>query len=139
MTPALRGFSCRALRYAAVWAGAITASSCGGLTDVPTPSGGVASVAVTPSTITLQVGQQQPVQAVVTDVDGKPMGGATVVWSVRDAAIASVLNVGVVTALEVGQTQIAANVNGKSGIATLTVQRSPISSVAVLPSHVDAF
>jgi uncharacterized protein YjdB len=99
----------------------------------------VATVAVNPNAVTLLVGQQQPVQAVVTDVDGKPVGSAAIVWSVRDVGIASVSQTGVVTAVAVGETEIAANVNGKSGIATITVQRPPVASVSVLPSHVDAF
>ncbi len=136
---ALRVFSYRfVIRSAVAGAAALAAWSCGSATDGPTTSA-VASVVVTPTAATLLVGQQQPLQAAVSDGAGNAVAGATVVWSVRDAGIASVSPTGVVTALAIGATEVAANVNGKSAIAAITVQRAPVASVVVLPLHVDAF
>ena len=42
------------------------------------------------------------------------------------------------TGVALGSTQVAASVNGKSGIATITVEKTPVASVVVTPPHVDA-
>lgn len=119
------------LAGAAVWA-------CSGstATDAVT-SDGVASIEVTPSTSALALGAQLPLTAVARDVDGKIVSDAPVVWSVKDPGIASVSPVGVVTGLALGNTQIAASANGKSGIAVITVLKTPVASVAVRPTHAD--
>ena len=39
--------------------------------------------------------------------------------------------------MAIGSTEVSANVNGKSGIATITVQKAPVASVVVTPPHVD--
>src|SRR5215831_18430481 len=132
----VRVFSYRAVRVAAMWAAAIAAGSCAVPTEPTT--GGVGSVAVSPSIMTLVVGQQQVVQAIVTDGAGKPMTGARVVWSARDPGIATITASGVVTAIAIGQTAVAANVNGKSGVASISVQQPLVASVSITPSHVDA-
>jgi uncharacterized protein YjdB len=44
----------------------------------------------------------------------------------------------VVTAIALGSTQVAASSGGRSGLATVTVQRPPVASVVVRPSQVDA-
>jgi uncharacterized protein YjdB len=77
-------------------------------------------------------------QAQVQDAVGTPLVGAPVLWSVRDPAIASVSETGVVTGKSLGTTQVAASSGGKSGIATITVQKTPVASVAVRPNRVDA-
>jgi trimeric autotransporter adhesin len=98
----------------------------------------VASVSVTPTTTTLSVGSQIPLQAVVQDASGKSITGTNIFWSVRDPSIATVSAAGVVTGLALGSTEVAASSNGKSGIASITVQKTPVASVAVSPPHVDA-
>ncbi len=42
------------------------------------------------------------------------------------------------TGVALGSTQVAASANGKSGIATITVEKTPVASVVVTPPHVDA-
>ncbi len=100
----------------------------------PTGSDAVADVVVTPSTLTLGIGTQMPVSAQVRDASGNLVPAAAVVWTVQDSRIASVSSSGVVTGVALGSTQIAANANGKSGIATVNVQRTPVASVVVLPN-----
>ncbi|HEX8946227.1 MAG TPA: Ig-like domain-containing protein [Gemmatimonadaceae bacterium] len=126
-------------RWVMLGVAALSTWSCGGSTDTGPVSGGlVAAVVVTPSSSTLAVGSQLPLQAQVQDAAGKLLPDAPVVWSVKDSAIANVSANGVVTARAVGSTQVAANSNGKSGIAAITVQKTPVASVTVRPSHVDA-
>ncbi|HEV8448247.1 MAG TPA: Ig-like domain-containing protein [Gemmatimonadaceae bacterium] len=102
-----------------------------------TPTADVASVAVNPPTTSVSVGAQVPLQVVVQDFSGKPITGNSVFWSVRDPNIASISSAGVVTGVSAGSTEIAASVNGKSGIATITVQREPVSSVVVTPPQLN--
>lgn len=131
--------SLRSLLQRRFWVALPLVCSCAGATDATVgPGAPVATVAVNPPSTTLIVGTQFPLQAVVTDVDGKLVSQPAIVWTVRDTAVASVSATGVVQGRAVGSTEIAANVNGKSGIATVVVQRTPVSSVVVRPTQVNA-
>jgi uncharacterized protein YjdB len=114
--------------------------SCSGVgTDVPPGTGpDVAMIALNPPSASVIVGGQKPLQAIVTDVNGNLVAQPTIVWSVRDPNIASISQTGVVQGLAIGVTEIAASMNGKSGIGTITVQKTPVASVVVRPSHIDA-
>ena len=112
--------------------------SCGGsaaTTDALSPD--VADVVVAPASSTIVVGAELPLHAVIRDANGQILSGASVVWSVRDTNVAVVSANGVVTARSVGTTQVAASANGKSGLATIAVQPVPVTSVSVLPAHLD--
>ncbi|MDQ2664785.1 MAG: Ig-like domain-containing protein, partial [Gemmatimonadota bacterium] len=98
---------------------------------------GVATVRINPASSTLMIGAQLPLQVTVEDALGQAIGTAAVVWTVRDPAVVSVSSAGVVTALALGTTQVAANVDGKSAVATVSVQRAPVSIVIVRPDRVD--
>ncbi len=126
-----------AVRRAAAWAVLIAVAACS-LTTEAVPTTDVASVSVTPPTMTLSVGGQVPLQAFVEDALGKPVAGTSVFWSVQNPTIATVSSTGVVTGMAVGSTEVSASANGKSGIATITVQKAPVASVVVTPPHVDA-
>jgi uncharacterized protein YjdB len=93
--------------------------SCGSTAPDATPE--VASIAVSPVSSTLTLSGQLPLQAQVQDGSGAIVPGATVTWTVQDPRIVSISPEGVVTALAVGTSQVAANALGKSGIATITV------------------
>ncbi len=98
----------------------------------------VGSVSITPPTTTVSVGAQIPLQALVQDAGGKTIAATDVFWSVQNPSIATVSSTGVVTGVALGSTQVAASLNGKSGIATITVEKTPVASVVVTPPHVDA-
>ena len=98
----------------------------------------VASVSITPPATTVSVGSQIPLQALVQDGGGKTIPATDVFWSVQNPSIATISSTGVVTGVALGSTQVAASVNGKSGIATITVEKTPVASVVVTPPHVDA-
>jgi len=115
---------------------ALTSWSCG--STAPDASGGVAAVVVSPATSTIVLNAQLPLQVEVRDGSGAIVPDAPVVWTVQDSKILSVSAAGVVTALALGSTQVAANALGKSGIATITVTKVPVANVMLLPNRVDA-
>jgi trimeric autotransporter adhesin len=98
----------------------------------------VAAIVVSPSSSTLALNAQLPLQALVQDGSGSLVPDASVTWTVENPAIASVSPAGVVTALALGTTQVAASARGKSGVASITVQKTPVASVVVRPNRVDA-
>jgi uncharacterized protein YjdB len=69
--------------------------------------------------------------AVVQDTAGQTLTHVDIFWSVQDASIATISSDGVVTGVAPGTTQVSANVAGKSGLATVTVQRTPVPTVVV--------
>jgi uncharacterized protein YjdB len=125
-----------ALRRGSLSAAAFIVGSCSSATD--SFQGDVASVVVNPSSTSVAIGAQVPLQVTAEGADGKPLSGVAVVWTVKDEGIVSVSAAGVVTGLALGTTQVAANVGGKSGIAAITVQKTPVANVIVRPSHIDA-
>ena len=120
-----------------VWIAAIAAWSCGSATDVNEVDP-VARVVVSPPTQTVLVGAQVPLQAVAQDASGNTLAGVTLLWTAQDSAIARVSASGVVTGLAVGATEVAASANGKSGVAVITVNKTPVATVVVLPGLIDA-
>ena len=100
--------------------------SCGSTAPVAAPD--VAAVVVSPATSTLAPNAQLPLRAQVQDGSGAILTDADVTWTVQDPRIVSVSEAGVVTALAVGTSQVAASSFGKSGIAIVTVNSSAGSS-----------
>ena len=93
--------------------------SCGSTAPSATPA--VAAIVVSPATSTLEPNAQLPLRAEVHDGSGEIVTNADVTWTVEDPRIVSVSAAGVVRALSVGTSQVAANALGKSGIAVITV------------------
>ena len=116
---------------------ALASWSCGSATQ-PDATPQVAAIVVNPPSSTLALNAQLPLQALVRNEAGELVPEASVTWTVENPAVASVSAAGVVTALALGTTQIAANARGKSGIATITVQKTPVASVVILPDRVNA-
>lgn len=94
--------------------------SCGSTEPAATP--GVAEIVVSPATSTLAPNAQLPLRAQVQDESGDLVPDATVTWTVQNPDIVSVSEAGVVTALAVGTSQVAASSLGKSGIAIVSVK-----------------
>ncbi len=124
-------------RRVAVWIATAAVAACAVARDVVTTID-VGSVSITPPATTVSVGSQIPLQALVQDPSGKTITPTEIHWSVENPSIATISNTGVVTGVALGSTQVAASVNGKSGIATITVEKTPVASVVVTPPHVDA-
>jgi hypothetical protein len=84
----------------------------------------VASVTVSPGSVTLTPGQTAQLTATARDASGAPVGGA-VSWTTSDATTASVSATALVTGNAVGSATLAATVGGVSGTASITVQSGP--------------
>jgi uncharacterized protein YjdB len=98
---------------------ALSTSSCGSTAPDATPE--VAAIVVSPASSALPINAQLPLQAEVQDESGAIVPDAAITWTVQDPNIVSISPAGVVTALAVGTSQVAANALGKSGLATITV------------------
>ena len=99
------------------------------------PSGNsVDTVVVVPAVATVSLGATISLQAEARDADGNPLNRQAF-WSAEDSAIATVSGDGLVTARQMGQVQIAASVEGKSGLSLVTVTRTPVATVRLLPAN----
>jgi uncharacterized protein YjdB len=102
------------------------------------PDGGaVASVVISPSTATVAVGASVPLKAEVLDASGKALEGYRVVWATSDQATARISGDGTVTGVKVGTVQIAASAQGKSAVAEVTVNPTPVNGVRLTPASRD--
>jgi hypothetical protein len=110
--------------------------SCG--STQPDATEPVADIVVNPATPTVALNAQLPLQALVRNAAGELVPDASVTWTVENSGIATVSPAGVVTGVALGTTQVAASARGKSGIATVTVTRTPVASVVVRPNSAHA-
>ena len=113
---------------------AILAACSGGSTTPPPPPATVASVVVTPGTLTLVVGQNGTLAATALSASGTAIAGKTASWSSSTPAVATVSNEGVVTAVTPGSSTVTATIDGKTGSASVTVVPPPVASVTVSPA-----
>lgn len=88
------------------------------VTQQPVP---VAGVTVTPSNVTLTVGDTTRLLATLTEATGRVVVGRPIDWSTSDGAVATVLATGSVRAMGVGTATITATSEGHSGTAVITV------------------
>jgi uncharacterized protein YjdB len=121
-------------RRTTVWILAAVVAACSSTSTDLLTTADVGSVSITPTTTTVRVGSQIPLQALVQGPGGKTIPGTDVFWSVQNPSIATVSTAGIVTGVALGSTQVAASVNGKSGIATVTVSQAAVATVTVTPS-----
>src|SRR5882762_2611836 len=99
------------------------------VTQVP-----VASVAVSPASPSLQIGQAMQLAATPQDAGGTALSGRAVTWATSNTAVATVSGSGLVTGVTAGTATITATSEGKNGSATVTVTNVPVASVAVSPA-----
>jgi uncharacterized protein YjdB len=81
----------------------------------------VASVAVSPATANVQVGQSAQLTATPRDAGGNALSGRVVTWATSNAAVASVNGSGLVTGAGAGTATITASSEGQSGSAAVAV------------------
>lgn len=93
----------------------------------PTP---VASILVSLSTASLEVGQTAQASAILKDSKGNVLSGRPITWSSLDPAVASVSSDGAVTAKSGGTIAIVAQSEGVTGSASVTVNAPAPASVA---------
>ncbi len=93
------------------------------ITVVPIP---VASVTITPTPVSLQVGQQATLTASTRSSTDSVLTGRSVTWASGNPAVATVDASGLVTSLAAGSATISATSEGISGVASVTVTAIPL-------------
>jgi uncharacterized protein YjdB len=111
----------------------ILLTSCSG--DSTGPRQAVESVDVVPPVATVSVGGSFVLEAEARTADGTLLAGRAAHWSVADPSIATVDGEGRVTALKLGVVQVAASIEGRSGLSTVTVTLIPVASVTITPAN----
>ena len=108
-------------------------AACSGGTNPPAP---VASVAVTPASSTVAVGQTTQLTATPKDASGGNLANRTVSWSSTNTAVATVSSSGLVTGVAIGgPVTIVASSEGQDGSAVVTVTPPPVATVTVAPAN----
>lgn len=111
------------LALAALAASTACGGGDGGSTITPPPARTVATVEVTPSSLSLTVPGSGQLSAIAKDASGAIMS-STITWTSSAASVASVSSSGMVTAVANGTATITATAEGKSGSASITVTAS---------------
>ena len=106
-------------------------------TPTPGPDARVASLRLSPSALSLAVGESGSLTATVLDASGRALPGRETSWTATDPAVASVTPGGQVRGLAAGSTEIVAAVDGRRATATVTVTAEAVASVALSPGTVD--
>jgi uncharacterized protein YjdB len=107
------------------------------ITVVAPPPAPVATVAVTPSTGTLDPGGTLQLTATPRDAAGNVLTGRTVTWTSSNTSVATVDANGRVTAVGPGTATITATSEGRTGTAAITVRTPPptVATVTVTPAN----
>src|SRR5205823_4963210 len=101
------------------------------ITVTPVP---VASVALSPATASLRVGQTVQLTATPKDSAGGALTGRPVTWTSSNPSVALVNVGGLVTGVAPGTTTMTARRDGERGTAAITVTPVPVASVAPSPA-----
>ena len=86
---------------------------------------------VSPTTATVDIGGSFQLSATAYDAAGTPLQRKTIAWTSSAPAIATVTDVGAVTAVSAGSATITASTDGRSGTAVITV-RPPVAAVGTI-------
>ena len=94
----------------------------------------VATISVTPATITLRRTNVRQFTAVAKNAIGTVISGITFTWASSNSSIAFVDNGGNVTALAAGSATISATADGQTATSFVTVTEVPIGNIALTPT-----
>ena len=106
------------------------------VTVTPVPVG---TVTVTPSSASVGELQTTTLAVVVKDANGVVVTDRAVAWASSNPLVASVTQLGVVSGLVAGTTNITATSEGKVGSSAVTVTLLTVATVAVTPSPLNTF
>ncbi|PYP18109.1 MAG: hypothetical protein DMD52_02690 [Gemmatimonadetes bacterium] len=127
-------------RYRRVSAGLALLSVLGLATcEKPLPTSGsttvpVASVAVSPPSLSVGAGTTGQLTATPKDANGAALSGRVVTWASSNSAAATVNGSGMVTGVAVGAATITATSEGQNGTASVAVTPPPVALVSVSPA-----
>ena len=91
----------------------------------------VASVTITPATLSLTEGEASTLTAVAKDAAGGVLNGRAIAWNTSDATVAAIDATGRVTAVSAGTAAITAESEGKMATLEVTVRITPVANVVV--------
>ena len=91
----------------------------------------VASVAVSPTSVSLTAGQTAQLTATARDASGNVLTDRVPTWTSNDTNVAVVSSSGVVTGKATGSATVSATVEGKVASASISVAPAPVASVTV--------
>jgi uncharacterized protein YjdB len=94
----------------------------------------IATISVTPDSISLAAGSSDDLAALARSVSGTTLPGQRFYWSTSDSLIATVSQSGVVVAHQPGVAQVGASAQGLNGIARVIVVQPIIKAVRVAPA-----
>lgn len=95
----------------------------------------VASVVVTPATVSMRIGVSTPLQVQTLDADGGVLTGRLVTWQSSSPAVAAVSSDGTVTGLSAGAATITATSEGRTGQVAVSVTLPPVQTITVAPAQ----
>lgn len=108
--------------------------TCNASCDKATEPAVLATLTVSLSATTIQMGQTATAIATDTDQNGRSIPTSAVIWSSSSPAVATIASDGSITSLAPGLTTITASTRSKAGQANLTVIPSPVASVTIVPA-----
>jgi hypothetical protein len=94
----------------------------------------VTAVALSDTAVTLRMGDAVALVARTREAGGTDLVGRRVFWSTADTGVATVSQTGLVRAVAVGTTQVAASVEGRAATARVTVLARPVASLQLEPA-----
>jgi trimeric autotransporter adhesin len=105
------------------------------VTVIDPPPAAVASVAIVPTSASLDVGEIRTLATTMIDVTGRLVTGRATSWTSSAPSVATVSQGGVVTAVAPGTAFVSVASEGKSATATIVVRDlTPVASVALSPT-----
>jgi hypothetical protein len=130
------GMALRQRRTNSICVAVLTLAACGGDSGPPAATGPdpVATVEVSPSSLSLFVGQTSPLAARTRDKSGTLLESRTVTWTSSDVNVAAVSTTGDATGVGAGTATVYATSEGKTGTAIVTVRLAPVAGVVVEPA-----
>lgn len=124
-----------ALRQLRTWGTGLALAVVAACGDSTSPVGtSPVSVLLSDSAVSVRVGDDAAVSARARDASGQDLVGRRIFWSSRDTTIATVSQAGVIRGVAPGTTQISANTEGQSAVATVAVLSRPIASLTADPA-----
>ncbi len=111
-------------KSAAAWA--MVNVQAGGTTPPPPPPPTIASIAVTPTSVTVPRDSTRVLTAVARDAAGTVISGVVFTWTSSNPQAATVSNTGSVTGVAAGTSVITAAAGGLSGSSNVTVTVPPV-------------
>src|SRR5207249_7322621 len=102
--------------------------------DITVTSAPVASVTVSPASISVQEGSTTQLTATPKDAGGTALLGRVVTWSSDNTAAATVNGSGLVSGVAAGTATITATCEGKTGTSAITVSIVPAAVPTASPT-----